>query len=190
MTVTNRLEALIASARTGDTSALSSILSLSMPLLERRLEKRVGAALKSRESVSDLAQSVCREVLQDLEHFELRGAREFRAWLFECADRKIVDRYRFYRAAKRDMEREAQPESGFEATGHNATPSRHAVIREEVEELRKALDKLPEMQRECLVLHRIVGLSYEEVGQRIDRSPSAVRGLVARALASISIDLE
>jgi RNA polymerase sigma factor (sigma-70 family) len=50
-----------------------------------------------------------------------------------------------------------------------------------VEELREALDDMPERQREALLLREVRGLSYEEVAKAMDVSSPAVETLIFRA---------
>ena len=69
------------------------------------LRARVGSALAARESIHDLAQSVCREVLRDQAELTFRSDESFRAFLFLQASRKIVDRARYHRMAMRDPQR-------------------------------------------------------------------------------------
>jgi len=51
--------------------------------------------------------------------------------------------------------------------------------------LATALMNLPEGYREVLVLRSLKGLPYEEVAQRMERSPGAVRMLWVLALARL-----
>lgn len=175
-------------AQRGDREAIEALLGEQFPALVRWLESRVGQDIRSRESISDLAQSVCREVLVDVERIEVRSEAEFRAWMFQQAGRKVIDRYRFYKMAKRSIERERPLTEGVQPC-HEATPSQHLGWREELEAVRRSLGELPEPQREAVTLSRIVGLDYPQIAQRMGRSESAVRGLVARGLAAISREL-
>jgi len=177
---------LLAAVRAGDSQALDGILRDHLPMLVQWLDRRVGGGLRARESISDLAQSVCREVLQDLHAVDVANEQQFCSWLLAQAGRKIVDRYRFHSSAKRAFSREGLPVSQCDASATAPTPSRHAVAREELDRVMELLAGLPEAQREAVVLHRLVGLDYDEVAQRLGRTEAAVRALVARGLAAVS----
>lgn len=56
-------------------------------------------------------------------------------------------------------------------------------------ELRDALGKLPEDERECLVLHRFAGLRYAEIAEIAGSTPTRVRTLVHAALERLREDL-
>ncbi|MEZ6038152.1 MAG: sigma-70 family RNA polymerase sigma factor [Planctomycetota bacterium] len=185
-------------AAAGDTEALQQLLVQCLPQLEAYLRVQVGPALRAKESISDLVQSVCGEVLQDLAHFDFRGEAQFRHWLCKHALHKVINKREFYGAAKRDLRREVspamraaadtvgQPESVLTCYATLCTPSRHAAGREEVERFERALDQLPEDYREAILLRRVIGLDYPEIAAAMERSEGATRNLVHRGLARLS----
>lgn len=46
----------------------------------------------------------------------------------------------------------------------------------------RAILRLPPDPRDVFLLHRMAGMSYEEIGQRLDMAPDAVRTNLAEAL--------
>jgi RNA polymerase sigma-70 factor (ECF subfamily) len=187
----------IAAARRGEAQALDSLFRRNLPPLIAFIRSRAGPALAARESAADLAQSVCREVLEEAERIELRDEGAFRNWLFMTATRKVLDRAKFLNRERRDVAREqALPEAGPEADAMLAcyaslcTPSRHAAAREEVARVEIAIGDLPEDQRDAVLMSRLMGLDYPQIAERMGRSESAVRGLVARGLAALADRLE
>ncbi len=58
--------------------------------------------------------------------------------------------------------------------------------REDLDRLERALDVLPPDYRELIVLVRIEGLSYHDLGQRLGKSSEAVRKTVCRAMSALS----
>lgn len=193
--MTDAREEEIRAAATGDARALDSLFERCMTPLVCFIRARLGPAIAARESATDLAQSVFREVIQDFEALEYRGDTAFRGWLFQQAVRKILDRNRYYHRARRDVGREARAsrEDDFDAlAGCYATlgtPSRHAAAREEVDRFERAVADLPEAQRDAVTMSRIMNLGYKEIAQVMGTSESAVRGLVARGLATLSAKL-
>lgn len=173
---------------------IESLFAGNLAPLRAFVRVRMGSALRARESVDDLVQSVCREVITDLEDFEDRGRLAFRKWLFLQATRKILDRKRYYESGKRSVAREVSPRGDADEDFDElltcyvtlVTPSRHATAKEEVERVERCLRQLPAGQRDAVTMTRILGLSTEEVARQMGRTPSAVRGLVARGLARLS----
>ncbi|MCC7015150.1 MAG: sigma-70 family RNA polymerase sigma factor [Planctomycetes bacterium] len=191
------LERLAHSASRGDPQAVDELLAELVPDLRRYLAHHAGAMVGAKESSSDLAQSVCREVLERLrsERLEYRGAAEFRQWVFNAALYKLQARRRFYLAAMRDAGREQGLDApGGESSGADggardagqASPSEAAVLREEVERLRAALSKLPENYRQVIHLAHVDGLSHKEIAERLGISEANSRVLLSRALARLA----
>lgn len=65
--------------------------------------------------------------------------------------------------------------------GHGDATYDGAVQNASVDELRGALEELPDRQREALLLREVRGLSYDEVARAMDVSPPAVETLIFRA---------
>ncbi len=191
-------DTLIQRASEGDGRAVQSLLVRHLPTLEAYVRLKAGPLVRRRESIADLVQSVCCDVLRDLGDFEYRGEAPFRNWLFKRALRKILNKSRFYRREKRDPVLEGglrQPPatdmgSVLDCYATICTPSRVVQSREAVEAFEKAFDSLGEDYREAITLYRIVGLSYPEIAADMGRSEGAVRNLVYRGLARLSGLLE
>jgi RNA polymerase sigma-70 factor (ECF subfamily) len=175
--------------------AIDALLTEQMPALLVFLRHHTGEELAARETVEDLAQSVCREVLQDKASLQFDDANKFRAYLFLQAVRKVVDRARFHRMARRDVRREQpMPEtrSAGEAGiyGNLVTGTQVAVAREKLALVEESLQSLPEAQREALLLSRVAGLSYEEIARQKGVAESTVRALAARGLTRLCMVLD
>ena len=174
---------------------IDALLLAQMPALLVFLRHRTGDELAARETIEDLAQSVCREILQDSPALRFDDADQFRAYLFLQAVRKVVDRARFHRMAKRDLRRERPlPETRTAAEvgvyGSLVTATQVAVARERLELVEQALQLLPEAQREAVLLSRVAGLSYEAIARQKGVAESTIRALAARGLVRLSLELE
>ena len=170
---------------------LDELLERHLPELRAYLRRRARGLLAARESASDLAQSVCREVIEHVDRFEHGAEESFRAWLYRTAERKLVDRYRYYTATKRDGVRveEDGDGNGSSRLPLPATPSHQAVAREELAAAEAALARLEPAQREAILLSRVEGLPHAEIARRMGRSEGAVRNLVYRGLAQVAAEL-
>jgi len=185
---------LVDRATAGDELALDELLERHLPALRAFVRLRCGPALRARESVSDIVQSVCREVLGELDRFEWRGEAGFRAWLYLASARKIADRAEHWRAGKRDAAREVPLERSGAASDAPllevyrtvCTPSAAAAGRELMERIELAFEQLGEDDREVIALARIAGLSHAEIGERLGCSEVAARKRLFRALALLS----
>lgn len=193
------LQKSISDARGGDRVALESLFGRHMPQLVAFMRVRMGRLLTAKESVHDLAQSVCREVLQDADEIEYQGEAAFHRYLLLQATRKILDRKRYWTSDRRDAAKEVELGGPGESQADIASiadcyaslagPSKHAAAQETMEKIEAALEKLPENQREAVALARLMNLTYPEIAGQMGLSESAVRGLVARGLARLTLIL-
>jgi RNA polymerase sigma-70 factor (ECF subfamily) len=190
--VTSDPEQLVQSASRGDPAAIEALLERHLPRLRAFVRLRVGAELRQRESASDIVQSACREVIANLGQYRYRGEDQFRRWLFTTALRKLADKVEYHRAARRDLRRDLAP-SDWSAVAQSyadvVTPSRRLMLREQVERLEAAFDRLSDDEREVLTLARIVGLPHAEIATAMERSEAACRALLHRATARLGMIL-
>lgn len=184
-------------ARGGDGRAVSELVERYLPSLRAYVRLRHDPSLAARESSSDVVQSVCRELLVNLDAIEWRGESAFRAWLYTAVRRKLADRAAYLRAARRDIGRE-EPAAADDADDSRllacyaalGSPSGDAMGRELLARMEAAFARLPADYREVIVLSRIVGLDRAAVAEHMGRSAASVRNLLARGLARLAEELE
>jgi len=167
---------------------LGDLLSQHLAWLEAYLRLKSGRMVRGRESSADLAQSVCREILQDADDLEFTSAAAFRSCLLTAADRKIIERHRYHTRLKRDVARTVSIDTAHALAGTYAsiaTPSEAADVREQVKLLEECFDELPDDYRRVILLFHVAGLPHDEVAERLGRSVSASRNLLSRALARL-----
>ena len=185
------LQPLFAAAYAGDRDAVRELLVAHSDALLGFMRLHASPRLRLLESCSDLAQSTCREVLQDLEHFEFRHPAGFRAWLFRRALMVLQRHQRHHEAQKRDARRAvslsaAEEMALLQTYSGVLTPSRHAAAREELARFEAVFDELPEDYRQVISLARIARLPCEQIAITMNRTPQAVRKLLSRSLARLA----
>jgi RNA polymerase sigma-70 factor (subfamily 1) len=188
-------ENLAQAAARGDSDAVEKLLQIHLPALNAFVRLRAGEMLRAHESSSDLVQSVCREVLANIEHFKHPGEGAFKGWLYTTALRKICNRVEYYRAEKRDPRREVDAEAldpaHLLATYRSfSSPSHRASVKEEVARIENAFAQMPDEYREVITLAHVAGLSRGEIAVQMQRSEEAVRQLLHRALVRTAELLE
>ncbi len=188
---TDRTRTLVEAAAKGDSDALEELVGRHLPRLHAYVRIRMGPKLRAREASADVVQSVCRELLQDLDGFEYRGEGSFLRWLFSTALNKLRERARYYGRDKRDPGREAGLSvEAMQAYAGIASPSQEVISAEEVDRIERVFDRLPEDYREVITLTKIAGVPYAEVAEFMGRSSTAMRMLLGRALARLAEELE
>lgn len=182
-------------AKHGDRRALDELYGRYWERILTVVRLRLGPALRSKVDSADIVQDALLSSLRDLDTFEYRSEGDFFHWLCKLVENTIRDRAEYFAAQKRDMTREVPFQKRLPSrttvfgpladVQQSQTPSHVAVLREELEQLEQALDRLPELQREAVILVRYEGLSLAEAGQQLDRSADATRMLVARAIVAL-----
>ncbi len=183
---------LIQQARHGRPQALERLLECYRNYLRLLAQTGIDTSLQGKADPSDLVQEA---LLKAHQHFgQFRGATEadLVAWLRQIMARLLVDfARRFRRAAARRVGRERSLEDVLAGSSaalerlvvpNNASPSNSAERRELSVVLADALAELSADHRDVIVLRSIEELSWEELAQRMGRTPGAVRMLWARAL--------
>lgn len=176
----------------GDAKAVEQLLEIHLPALRAFVRLRAGAEVRAHESNSDIVQSVCREVLQNIERFKHPSPAAFKQWLYTTAMRKISNRAEYWRAEKRAGGRERSLPSEADQLGllrcyHSfSSPSRGLMVREEVARIERAFEELTDEQREIVTLAHVVGLSRGEIAEHMGKTEGAVRVMLHRALARLS----
>ncbi|MBL8725382.1 MAG: sigma-70 family RNA polymerase sigma factor [Planctomycetes bacterium] len=181
---------LVAAAQRQERPAIEQLLVRHLPGLEAFVRLRMGPGLRAVATPPDLVQSVCREVLEDLTGFEFRGEAPFRHWLYVRAENKLREKHRYHHAQKRDRGQEvALPDASTFLPAYRTlcSPSHELEVRETMRRVEAAFDQLPDDYREAVTLHKLCGLSHQEIAERMGRSEGAVRNLVYRGISRLAL---
>lgn len=138
--------------------------------------------VKNEEEADDLSQEVFVEVFSSVHSF--RGDSRLSTWIYRIAVTKSLESLR----SKKRKKRFAVLKSLFSAVNNSPVQipnfEHPGVIAENKERsliLFRAIDKLPDNQKTAFTLHKVEGLSYEEVGKIMGKTVSSVESLMHRA---------
>lgn len=143
---------------------------------------RVARYIASRISDRDLAEDLAGEVfVRAVESYGSYKRTEVpvQAWLFRIAHNLVIDHYR--RAAKR----KSVPIDEIPEMKGPSDPFGEVDLKLSMEVVARAVKKLNTGQQEVISLRLIGGLSAEEAGQIMGRTPGAIRELQRTALKAL-----
>jgi RNA polymerase sigma-70 factor (ECF subfamily) len=172
------LRDLTALAARGEAAAIESLLEQIRPMVVRYCRARLGQITGHYHVADDVAQEVCIAILSALPRYRDMG-RPFASFVFGIASHKVADAMR--NAARLAIPTEDLPDGPDNGPG----PEETVVAYIEAERVRALLARLPENQRDLLVLRVLTGMSAEETGHALGMSPGAVRVAQHRALARL-----
>jgi RNA polymerase sigma-70 factor (ECF subfamily) len=151
----------------------------------------LGPRMGNKIDASDLVQQTMMDAHAKKGQFRGVTDAERAAWLRKILTCNLADALRHQHRAKRDVSRERSIEGEIDGSfcraqnwlaASQSTPSQHFTKKEELLRLADALTKLPEAQRDAVICRHLQGMSLAEVASQLDRSESAVAGLVYRGL--------
>jgi RNA polymerase sigma-70 factor (ECF subfamily) len=150
------------------------------PALLARIERRMSVALGRALTAEDIWQETLLHAWRDRSRYQWRGMPSFRRYLVEIAENRVrdaVDRARSLKRAGELVDQRLDASSsdpGFTAFV-SSTPSRHALHREQKELMQRALQAVPELQREVLWRRLFEEQSLEEIAAALALTPAAVK---------------
>ena len=119
--------------------------------------------------------------------------RPFRAWLFTILHNLVNDARRSGARARKVYGAPAAESADDARVGRDPideqSPERVVAARESSRAISRALSALPPDEATVLILARLEGFSYEDIGSVIGRSATAAKQLAYRALKRVRADL-
>ena len=166
-------EQLVVRGRDGDREAFAALYRARVADVGRY----VGSMMRDVHRAEDVVAQTFLLAWRDLP--KLRRPERFDAWLFRIARNQAMSELRRRPAASLDEAADPPDPSRFS--------SPHAVVeaREYVERIEWALDRLPETQRQVVVLRFLRGFSHAETAAQLGSTEEATRALQYRALARL-----
>ena len=192
----DKTQQLVILAKGGDESALERLYRVYGERVRWMVRFRMGKALRSKLESMDLVQDVFVHALGGLGDFTYKNEGDFVRWLSKITQNALHDNLDKLHAAKRDVRKELRLGCYNSATNgvlrevqgalDATTPSMIMSKREDLAKLEKAIDKLKPEYKDIIILSKIEGLSYKEIGKKLGKSPDAVRMLMPSAMAELT----
>jgi RNA polymerase sigma-70 factor (ECF subfamily) len=158
------------------TRRFSDQLVAVLPRLRRFARGLTGSVVEA----DDLVQAACERALARQHQFQ-EGTR-FDSWMFRIVQTIWIDQVR-----SRDVRKEG--ETIIEDRLGSDAPVRRVEARLGLDEVRRAVGRLPPDQRMVLLLVTVDGLSYKEAAQVIGVPVGTIMSRLARARAALQVQL-
>jgi len=172
--------------RDREPAALGEFFDRYLPLVYSIVMRLTGQAA----TAEDLTQEVFLKVHRALDRLD--PERDPAPWLTTISYNACRD---LWRSAAGRLQRESSSIDEHEGIAvqlaHTGPTPLASLEREEREELvRRAIQALPQQQKEVVVLHDYEGMSHEEIAGLVGATPVAVRKRYSRALAALATMLK
>ena len=174
----HRTHSLVEQAQAGDRAAFEQLVAKFQGPLEAAVRGAIDPGLRATVDVDGILQETFLRAFKCVDRFAWRGEGSFSAWLRGIARNIVLDTLRKRRPAHGLTLAETM-------AVEDVSPSRAARRGERFDRLEEALGGLRPDHRQVLVLSRLKGLSIAEIAARMERSPDAVKKLLARALGAL-----
>lgn len=169
----------------GDTSVFTEIVELYQGMVYNAVLNIV----QYEPDAEDITQEVFIEVYEKMDNF--KGNAQLSTWIYRIAVNKALDFVKTKKRAKYggllkrvfSLREEEEPVSFYH-------PGASLDNKEKAAQLFKALKQLPQKQQLVFTLHKIEGLSYNEVAAILQMSVAAVEALMVRAKTGLKKILE
>ena len=162
----------------GQPAAMESLLGHIRPMVLRYCRARLGRISGHYQAADDVAQEVCIALISALPRYRDIG-RPFASFVYGIASHKVADAVRS--ASTMAIPTRDLPDAPDDGPG----PEEAAMAGLEAERVRALLRRLPDQQRQLVVLRILAGLTAQETGDELGMSAGAVRVAQHRALARL-----
>jgi RNA polymerase sigma factor (sigma-70 family) len=147
--------------------------------------------LQSAEDAEDMAQEVFVEVYRSIGGF--KGESKLSTWMYRIAMTKSLDHLRSKKRKKRFAFVSSLFKEDSNSPRFDPPDFMHPGVQLENKEtaawLFKAIDELPEQQKTAFTLHKVEGLSYQEISEIMETTIPSVESLMFRAKKNLKDSL-
>ncbi len=161
-------------AKDYDPEAFSRLFDLFFERMRRYMYYHTG----SLDTADELASELFASALESIGSFQDRGG-TIGHWLYGIARNLLYEHFRSEGKVVRE------PLDHAPAVGDWSDPESHALDNLDYEDVYRAVDQLPDEQRNVVILRFIEGYRVGEIASIMGKTPGAVRALQHRAMVSL-----
>lgn len=184
--------ALLQDARNGSMEALGQLLESCQGYLLAIARRELPVLLQAKVDAADVVQETFIEATRDFAHFRGANEQELLGWLRRILRHNLADLSRHFRMCCRSLSQEVRlldQLANFLVAGslhgQARTICEQLIAQEKGRALEAAVQHLPFVHRKVLQLRFGEHCSFSEIGNRLQRSPEAVRKMACRSLKQL-----
>lgn len=176
-----------------DRRLLESVFIQSSPNLLAFVENRIPSSMRSQLAAEDVLQDVWILAGRSIETFQPDGDHAIERWLTRITRNALIDRIKSKSRAKRSghglklagMGGSSMLDLFATVAATQRSPSKDARSAEAERVLVRALEKLPLNRRQAIWMRYIEELPTSTIAERMDKTESAVRSLLAQGMTQL-----
>ncbi len=179
--------ALVDAVRDGDDVAFEELYRRYQP----RIAGFIGSMLRDQARAEDVAQEAFFSALRRMRSTDTEI--NFKPWIYQIARNAAIDSYRRNSHA---VEVSMDADDGLRASdrhrlvGIDGGPDAALVTKERLNHLQSAFDELSDVHTKVLVMRELEGMSYREIGDKLDLTRPAVESALFRARRRLESEYE
>jgi RNA polymerase sigma factor (sigma-70 family) len=183
--------ALLRQARTGSIEALDTLYGRYAGRLLALIRLRMGPELRSQLESRDLLQSCLLKSFEKIDQFQHAHDGSLMAWFAQIAENEIRDQVKFQRRQRRDPRHNVTLDEAPALLEQRLRSALSQLILDErAAELEQMLDRLRDDHREVILLRKFEERGWDQIAERMGKSPDACRMLLARAMMVLTMQME
>ena len=172
----------------GDRRAFAELVEMYKDRIFRLAYRMLG----NNQEAEDVVQETFLRVFTNLHRYD--ESQKFSTWIYRIAANLCIDRLRKRKnlySLDADMTDNSEGSDWYSLLPSNEkTPESHMMVSETQEQVRKAIDALPEKYKSVVILRYLHDLSLQEIGEVLDMPVTTVKTRVHRGREYLRKKLE
>jgi RNA polymerase sigma-70 factor (ECF subfamily) len=165
----------------GDTGAISKLIERH----KKRVTDYIAMMVKDRDVADDIFQETILKVVRVIDDGRYADNGKFLSWVLRIAHNQVIDHFRHIRGENKITEADA----GFDILGTMRFAGDNVedrLVHEQIhEDLRRIINRLPEEQREVVVMRYFNDMSFKEIAEESGVSINTALGRMRYALINL-----
>jgi RNA polymerase sigma-70 factor (ECF subfamily) len=175
-------------ARNGDRGAFSELVDL----YKDKIYHLAYRMLNNKHEAEDAVQETFLRVFTNLHRYDEN--QKFSTWIFRIATNHCIDRLRKRKHTAYSLDAQMQDNDGNDyyslLPSNEETPEKLVVLSETQEQIRKAIESLPEKYKSVVILKYLHDMSLQEISDVLDMPVTTVKTRVHRGREFLRKKLE